>query len=223
MNKLDFLWGGVLTAILMGLLMPGSHAIFVQFSTSHIYIMAFAKFAVLATMGELLVLRIMTGSWRRPVGLIWRAVIWGLLGAVIALVFNLYATGVAGALRNGLLPSFGGQGFAEQFGFAFFTSILMNLLFAPTFMAFHRVTDTYIDLGRGNLRKILRLRLPQVLDTVDWNGFITFVICRTIPLFWIPAHTITFLLPPEYRVLMAALLSIALGVILGFAKNRGGE
>jgi hypothetical protein len=31
---------------------------------------------------------------------------------------------------------------------------------------------------------------------------------------------VTFLLPPEYRVLMAALLSIALGAILAFAKKK---
>jgi hypothetical protein len=43
---------------------------------------------------------------------------------------------------------------------------------------------------------------------------------KTIPLFWIPAHTITFSLPPEYRVLMASFLSIALGGILAFAKRR---
>jgi hypothetical protein len=42
---------------------------------------------------------------------------------------------------------------------------------------------------------------------------------KTIPIFWIPAHTITFLLPSEYRVLSAAFLSIALGTILAFAKK----
>jgi hypothetical protein len=182
--------------------------------------MAFVKFAILATMGELLVLRIMIGNWRKPQGLIWRALIWGLLGAIIALVFNLYATGVAGALKNGILPSFGDGSVSQKFAFAFFTSALMNLLFAPTFMAFHRVTDTFIDLGSGHISRILQLKLTEVLDAVDWNGFVTFVVCKTIPFFWIPAHTITFLLPPEYRVLMAAVLSIALGAILGLAKSR---
>jgi len=31
---------------------------------------------------------------------------------------------------------------------------------------------------------------------------------------------VTFLLPPEFRVLMAAFLSIALGGILAFAKRK---
>ncbi|MCX7905011.1 MAG: Mpv17/PMP22 family protein, partial [Caloramator sp.] len=50
--------------------------------------------------------------------------------------------------------------------------------------------------------------------------FISFVVLKTIPFFWIPAHTITFLLPSEYRVLMASFLSIALGAILSLAKRK---
>lgn len=38
--------------------------------------------------------------------------------------------------------------------------------------------------------------------------------------FWIPAHTITFLLPPDYQVLFAALLGIALGTILAIAGMK---
>jgi hypothetical protein len=40
---------------------------------------------------------------------------------------------------------------------------------------------------------------------------------KTIPLFWIPAHTITFLLDPDYQVLFAAFLGIMLGAILAVA------
>jgi hypothetical protein len=39
----------------------------------------------------------------------------------------------------------------------------------------------------------------------------------------IPAHTITFFLSAEYRVLRAAFLSTALGAILAFAKSRHGS
>ena len=42
----------------------------------------------------------------------------------------------------------------------------------------------------------------------------------TIPLFWIPAQTITFLLPEDYRVLFAAFLSIVLGVLLAIAALK---
>lgn len=65
-----------------------------------------------------------------------------------------------------------------------------------------------------------RLSFGEVLDRIDWKGFVTFVVCKTIPVFWIPAHTVTFMLAPEYRVMMAAMLSIALGGILAFAKKK---
>lgn len=219
--KFDLLWGSVLIAILALFLIPASHEVFVRASKSHVYLMAFSKFAVLATMGELLAIRILNGRWNIPSGLIWKAVIWGLLGILIALVFYLYATGVSGAFQKGLLPPLGEEGFLPTLVFAMFTSVLMNLFFAPTFMAFHRITDTYIDMGNGKIGRIVRLNLSEVLEQIDWNGFIKIVVCKTIPFFWIPAHTITFLLPPDHRVLAAALLSIALGAILAISRKHG--
>ena len=47
----------------------------------------------------------------------------------------------------------------------------------------------------------------------------SFTLLKTIPLFWIPAHTVTFMLPAEYQVIMAAALSIALGIMLSLKKN----
>jgi hypothetical protein len=64
-----------------------------------------------------------------------------------------------------------------------------------------------------------KLTLNEVLEAADLKGFVAFVVCRTIPVFWIPAHTVTFMLPPEYRVLMAAMLSICLGAILGISRK----
>ena len=64
------------------------------------------------------------------------------------------------------------------------------------------------------------VKLSDVIARIDWQGLVSFVIFKTIPFFWIPAHTITFLLPPEYRVLMAAYLSVALGAILAYGKRR---
>lgn len=220
MKKYDLVWAAALAAVVAFLVMPATHVIFTSLSKAHPYMMAFVKFAILATMGELLAIRIVTGDWKKPAGVLWRAAIWGFLGIVIALIFSIYATGVADAMKKGLLPAFGEAGFGHQLAFAFMTSALMNCLFAPTFMAFHRITDTYIDLGKGTWAGMSRLSLPEVLDHIDWKGFVTFVVCRTIPIFWIPAHTVTFLLAPEYRVIMAAMLSIALGGILGFAKKK---
>lgn len=212
MKKGDFLWLLALAAFVLILVLPATHEMFVKLTTNHPYIGGFIKFAILATMGELLAIRIATGEWNTPCGIVYRALIWGFLGMVIVLIFGLFAIGVKGNLANGMLP--GGE---SKLAFAFFVSSIMNLTFAPTMMAFHRITDTYIDLkydGKG------KVTINDVVSEIDWNGFVSFVLIKTIPFFWIPAHTITFLLPPEYRVLVAAGLSIALGAILAFAKKK---
>jgi hypothetical protein len=46
---------------------------------------------------------------------------------------------------------------------------------------------------------------------------------KTIPFFWIPAHTITFLLPADFRILFAAILGVALGIILAIADLMGSD
>ena len=213
MKKKDFLWLLILVGIIAFLVIPVTHEMFIKFTTAHPYIGGFVKFLILATMGELLALRIVTGDWSIPKGLVYRAIIWGFLGMVIVLIFEIFSSGVKGALSKELLP-----GNNSSLIFAFFVSSIMNLTFAPTMMAFHRMTDTYIDLRYED--KQMKISLKDVVTRIDWNGFISFVLFKTIPFFWIPAHTITFLLPQEYRVLAAAMLSMALGAILAFAKKK---
>ena len=213
MKKGDFFWLISLAAFISILVIPVTREMFVKFTTEHAYLGGFIKFFILATMGELLAVRIVTRDWNIPKGLLYRAFVWGFLGIVIVLIFNVFAAGIAGALANGFLP--GGN---SKFAFAFFVSFIMNLSFAPTMMAFHRITDTFIDLKYENKKE--KVTLSDVVKRIDWDGFISFVLMKTIPIFWIPAHTITFLLPSEYRVLSAAFLSIALGAILAFAKKK---
>ena len=43
---------------------------------------------------------------------------------------------------------------------------------------------------------------------------------KTIVVFWIPAHTITFCLPAQYQILMSAFLSLALGFILTIKPKK---
>jgi len=218
MRSGDFLWLAGLGAVVLPLALPDSRQGFVALNTAYPFAMGFAKFAVLATMGELLAVRIPCGQWRRPIGLALRAAVWGVLGMAIVLMFEVFSSGVLAAIGKGLLP--GGYSETAAFVTAFLMSAVMNLAFAPTFMALHRITDTYIDLADGKLANLARVELRTVINRIDWHGFVSFVVLRTLPLFWIPAHTVTFLLPPEFRVLMAALLSIALGGILAFAKRK---
>lgn len=212
MKKGDILWGLGILAFAAFIIFPPTQAIFNAATASHPYLMGFTKFAILATMGELLARRIIVGQWEKPPGLIYRALIWGLLGMAIVAIFSIFATGVTGLVEKGMLPGKGNVLLT-----AFWISTIMNTTFAPTMMGAHRFTDTVIDLkyGRGG-----KVTTKDVVDAIDWNGYVSFVLFKTIPFFWIPAHTVTFMLPPEYRVLVAAFLSIALGAILAFAKKK---
>lgn len=212
MKKGDFIWLAAFAAVVAFLLVPTTHDVFNDLTASHPYMMGFIKFAVLATMGELMALRIVTGNYKKPAGLVWRMIIWGFIGMLITLMFNVFAGGVISAQAKGFLPFEG-----NKLAFAFFTSTIMNLFFAPAFMGFHKYTDTLLDLKAEGKSSVT---VTDITQAIDWNSFVSFVLMKTIPFFWIPAHTITFLLPPEYRVIAAAFLSIALGAILAFAKRK---
>ncbi|QEK11339.1 hypothetical protein FQB35_02555 [Crassaminicella thermophila] len=219
MKKGDILWLLCLGLVIAILVIPTTHEAFVHLTKVHPYIMSFFKVAILATMGEFLAIRILSGKFIKPVGVFWRFVIWGFLGMSFALVFPIFDGGVRTAIKIGLIPSFKGSKI-HTFATPFFTSAAMNLIFAPTMMGLHRITDTYIELCHGKLSNLKKVCLEDVIDHIDWKGLVGFVYLKTIPFFWIPAHTITFLLPSEYRVLMASFLSIALGGILAFAKKK---
>lgn len=213
MRKGDFIWGGILLAFLGFVIYPQTHEIFVSATTAHPYLGGFFKFGLLATMGEMLVGRLSKGKWSKAPGFIWRVIIWGLLGMVITLIFQIFGGGVRAAFDKGYLI-----GAEYPVVVAFMVSLTMNLTFAPTMMAFHRYTDTYLDLKYGE--GLVKPSVTQVVERIDWNGFVSFVLIKTVPLFWVPAHTITFLLPESYRVLVAAMLSMALGLLLTIAKKK---
>lgn len=184
---------------------------FLSFVGAFPLIAGFVKFFVLATIGDFIGLRIKSGKWGRPNYLIMKAIIWGFIGVVIVLMFNIFPAGVEYLQSESILP-FEGNILAT----ALFISILMNTTFAPTMMAFHRITDTYLNLRSQDKKTTFK----NAVDDIKWNQFFSFIVLRTIPLFWIPAHTITFLLPSEYRVIFAAVLGIFLGLILGIFKNK---
>ena len=108
-----------------------------------------------------------------------------------------------------------------KFFVALCISVLMNTLFAPVFMTFHKITDIHIAETGGSLigffSKPLEIQ-KTMAEKINWNIQYGFVFKKTIPLFWYPAHTITFLLPGTLQVLFAAALGVALGVILSIKK-----
>ncbi len=206
-------------ALFAGVLaIPATREVFEILSGNHPYLMGFVKFALLATAGELIAIKMASGKFAKPVYLIARIVIWGLIGIWITYMMKIFFLGSGAMMAAGLLP--GGKLAPDHIGYklirAFATAATMNLTFGPTFMAVHKCSDTYLALraekGKG-------VKLGEVIDAVDWKRFVSFTLFKTVPIFWIPAHTLTFLLPAEYQVMLAALLSVALGIILNFKKK----
>lgn len=212
----DLIWGLLLVGITALLVIPSTHAVFITLTKAHPYGMAFGKFLVLATMGELLAIRILAGKWSWPAGTLWKGVVWGIIGILIALMFVVFSGGIGAAVAAKLLPG-GTSWFMTSLVWAFMIAAVMNYSFAPAFMAAHRISDVWID---ARFRDRQPLGVGEIISRVDWGTFIKFVVGKTVPYFWIPAHTITFILPPEYRVLMAAYLGIALGVILAYGRRK---
>jgi hypothetical protein len=212
MKKGDFIWGGLLVMVVLFFVLPVTNEFYLEFGAAHPFVMGFAKFFVLGTMGEMLAPRLITKNWIMPKGLLYRAIIWGLIGWMLVVIMPLFNIGVVALQGKGLLP------FADsQLSTSFFTSFIMNLAFAPAMMMGHKYTDAMIDLYYKN-KKLPKV--SEVVDFIDWQGFIGFVCFKTIPFFWIPAHTITFMLPSEYRVLAAAFLGIALGLLVAIPKMK---
>lgn len=220
MKKLDFLFITIFLGIISLLLINPTREFVANSSSNNPYLMGFIKTAILATYGEMIASRIASKSYFSKKGLFYRFIIWGFLGMAFVLVFKIFDQGVKASMLSGLLPYFTSDTLLNKIYTAFSVSFFMNLIFAPTFMILHRVTDTFIDLGEGHLSQIIKVKGTDVIKKIDWQNFFGFVVFKTIPLFWIPAHTITFLLPENYRILSAGFLSIALGLILTLSKLR---
>jgi len=191
-------------------------------------ILAFIKFAILATFGEVLGLRIRTGKYNMPhFGILPRAVLWGFFGIWIAIAMGVFRLGVPIYLSK--FQIFAGVTEAMSGGFsslklwgAFCISIMMNTTFAPVFMTLHKITDTHIMQTGGTLKGFFtnKISFTQIIPSLNWKVQWSFIFKRTLPLFWVPAHTFTFILPQNFQVLFAAFLGVCLGVILSLAARK---
>jgi len=165
---------------------------------SNLFLSAFIQFFVLGTAGELLGI---LAARRKPSGGLHRwlakAVVWGLLGILIKYAFTGFKGFLAALVAADFLPAA-----CEEVALlrAFCLSALTNAMFGPLLMVLHRSTDNLIAGTRGYAG------LTVSLATLAW--------------FWVPAHTLTFALPPDFQIGLAALWSVALGLIMGFTKRR---
>ncbi len=203
---------------------PKVYQFYIQFNGEHGLIMAFLKFAVLATLGEVIGLRIRKGVYiEKGFGIIPRALVWGFLGLTIKVAFIIFAVGTPAFLvylgfKDAPLFMQGDLSWAKV-GVAFSISVAMNLIYAPVMMTLHKITDMHIIQNKGTLIGFLKpVKMRWIFGNLNWDLMWNFVFKKTIPFFWIPAHTITFLLAPDFQVLFAALLGIALGTILAVAE-----
>lgn len=157
------------------------------------------QFALLGTCGEWLSHLLRTKTLRMPGTFLHTAakiVAWGVLGVVIKYGFAGMKGFTAALVAHNMLPSFCAAGI----GWAFSVSVFTNVFFGPQMMFFHRLEENLIS-WKWDLSG-----LSKAWWTLLW--------------FWIPAHTVTFSLPKEYQIGLAAVWSVVLGLIMGLTAPR---
>lgn len=166
------------------------------------YAMGFIKFGILATFGECLKNRLITGAWI-PSKIVLRFLIWGVLGMWITAAFPFTAGGEGTLVKAGMWPAW-----PPPFWMSTWINVFSGYAF---FMMFsHYWTDTILAEGW-----VTPWALFGRAGSVRWAK----IVLISLVAFWIPAHTLTFSLAAEWRIVCAAFLSIALGVILSFAAR----
>jgi len=166
---------------------------------AHPFLSAAFQFGLLGTLGEMVAASLKARRAALPctvLQLLAKVLAWALLGLVIKAGFVGMKGFTRALLDHHILPAMLGTGL----GWAFALSTLTNVFFGPQMMLFHRMEDNLILRRRG------------------FDGMAPAL--RTLLWFWIPAHTLTFSLPIEFQVGLAALWSLALGLILGLASSR---
>ncbi len=202
------------------------YSFYKDFNASHGMVTSFIKFAILATFGETIGLRIRTGKYNQAgFGIIPRAIVWGLLGLTINMAFIIFQNGTISFLQymgiSNPAAMLNGDLTGAKILVAFSISTALNLIYAPVMMTFHKITDTHITNNGGTIKGLLKpIKMGSIMANLNWKVQWDFVFKKTIPFFWIPAHTVTFLLPADFRVLFAAILGIVLGVLLSIASLK---
>lgn len=167
--------------------------LYINFVKTYPIISAMIQFAILGTFGDIVSHWIVRKSIFNPYNLktlVLKMLEWALLAVFIKYAFIGFNGFVEGLIAHNFLPNL--YGISKSFAI----SASMNLQFGPFLILVHRLLDNLIA-KQNNWKNI------------D-NGFYSLL------WFWIPAHTITFILPKEFQIGLAALWSLALGIILGF-------
>jgi hypothetical protein len=227
MKKQDLIFLSTILLIIVPLILwDKSFNAYLSFNKSHGMIMSFIKFGILATLGEVIGLRIRTGNYfQKGFGVLPKAIVWGFIGLTIKLAFIIFATGTPQFLGymglKGAISAMKGDINITKISIAFAISAAMNIIYAPVMMTFHKLTDIHFSKYQGKFSSLfIPIDFANSFKSIDWDIQWNFVLKKTIPFFWIPAHTVTFLMPSDFQVLFAALLSIVLGLILAVASLK---
>lgn len=178
--------------------------LYLNFLKFHPLFSSATQVAILGTLGELIAVRIRSGRWTfwgpGPGRLLLKILVWAFLGITFKYAFTGFFGFVHALVERGFWFSA-----ADQVGIvrALSVSIFTNLLFGPIMMWFHRITDNLIERKQ-----------------MDWSSLMR--AWKTLIWFWIPAHTVTFSLPHDFQVGLAAVWAVALGIILGIAARSSG-
>ncbi len=171
--------------------------LYIKTVTAHPILMAMLQFALLGTLGDVIAKWIVAKKISKPFGaltLVLKMLEWALLAVCIKYAFVGFNGFVNELIKHEYLPVLG------KFSNAFAISTSMNLQFGPFLVIMHRLLDNLIA----------RHSNWQNLD----KGF------KSLLWFWIPAHTVTFMLDKPFQIGLAALWSVVLGIILGFYNRK---
>ena len=172
-------------------------SIYLEWVKAYPILSAVIQFAILGTFGEIISKWVSQKSFKYPFTFfltIWKMVVWSILAVGIKYAFKGYIGFVDHLIEVNMLPQLTG------FGYAFALSALMNCQFGLTLVIMHRVLDN----------------IPEKVK--NWKNMHKGM--YSLLWFWIPAHTVTFMLSPDLRIGLAALWSLALGLILGFYNRK---
>ena len=163
-------------------------------------ISAMIQFAILGTLGDAIA-RKFTGKKIPLLAIPFKMIEWALLGVIIKLAFKGFGGFLDALIAQHYLPALE----KGSIGYAFAYSVVVNLQFGLLMVLLHRLLDNIVDrkelFGKNSFANI-------------GKGFMSLI------WFWFPAHTLTFSLPVDLQIGLAAFWSVVLGLILGLFNKK---
>jgi hypothetical protein len=158
---------------------------------------AMVQFAILGTLGDIFSKWMQQGKVHKPYKIsiiLLKMLEWAIIAVTIKYAFTGFQGFIDSLIAHHLLPEL------SNFARAFTVSVTMNLQYGLFLVIFHRFLDNVIA-KQHNWKNI-----DKGMFSLIW--------------FWIPAHTITFMLEKPFQIGLAALWSVVLGFILGYYNRE---